>query len=331
MNSKTKRVEWIDNARALMACFIILFHYTLTPKWLINLVYPFTLTFFFSVSGYFFRIDNNGFFCFLQKKAKAYFPIIIINALITCIFEGISAETAIFALKKIIFQIYGAESLWFVACSFIMQLLMYFIVTVTKGKTSNVLMGCIFFSIFGLVVTFLFHIKLPWSLDIALMYMVFMGIGFLYREKQNIVDIFINRYFYLLVIFYLTLVVIFPYNDMHRREYSCIWIFQFHAILGIALITLIFKKYFSSKLPVFSYLGNKSLYVYAFHGYGLVVYNRIINLFLNTTTKNKSLALAIGSVVFSLTFIYFGCSICELLFEKLKKKGLSLDGARNKK
>lgn len=331
MNSKTNRVEWIDNARALMACFIVLFHYTLTPNWLINFVYPFTLTFFFSVSGYFFRVGNNGFFYFLQKKAKAFFPIIIINAFIACIIEGISFETITFALKKIIFQIYGTESLWFVACSFIMQLLMYFIVTVTKGKTNLVLACCFLCSLFGLIFTFLRHIKLPWSLDIAFMYMVFMGIGYLYRKNQDVVDIFVNKYFCLLVILYLILVVIFPYNDIHRREYSCIWIFQFHAVIGVALITFIFKRLLDLNLHAFSYLGNKSLYVYAFHGYGLVIYNRVINLFLPATNIDKSLILAIGSVVFSLILVYFGCSFCELFFEKIKKWRLSLDGARNTK
>ncbi len=340
MRTTDKRVFWVDNIRGLMVLFVVCFHYIATPQIFTDIVYPVSLSFFFAFSGYFFKDSGDSFPKFFIKKLKAYFPILVAASVISCFLNGMTGESILVMLEQLAFQVYGCEILWFVACMLIVQLIMFVIVRVCRQNSLKVLFCCFIVFLIGVCWTLLFKIKLPWSIDIAFTQMLFLGIGYWYRSNREKADKCIKGWVVILCAFvYGTITVFFRHNDIHRREYSCIWLYYIQAVLGIIILTYIFKKWLNKKIPILNYLGVNSLYVYAFHGYALVVYNKLIGFIIKTQPVNESVLLTVGAAAFSAAAMIVFCKVwlkAKSVFKNIrnlpspetKEKNRQLEGMR---
>lgn len=332
MSNTKRRIYWVDNIRGLLVLFVVCFHYRLTPTAFVNFVYPFTLSFFFASSGYFFRQKNERFLVFLLKKIRAYMPIIVINALISCVLDGMTGESILTMLKKIVCQIYGCESLWFIACMLITQIIMYWIVKLCKGHALKVAVLCVACSGVGLMWTALTAKALPWSADIALVQMLFLGIGYWYRQNEERVKSVLHNGILLYIVVYVALVFVAPYSDIHRRSYDCIWLYHIQAVLGIVTLVSATQRWCDRRIPVICYLGKNSLYVYAFHGYVLTIFNKLVSIVLGERSDNYPVLMTVCAVVITALTMYVCIKAWNWLkntYKESQKFDVRKNGSRN--
>lgn len=187
----SKRELWIDVLRGIGISFVVLGH--ATPPFN-KFIYGFHMPLFFLISGLLWRNNNSSIVYVTNKNLKRY----IIPYFILC---GINLVLRLSLLllspvqlsigKYIIGILYSrgttewmpnCSPLWFLTTIFVALL---FFELIQRVKTR--LMRVILIFILGLssaLLSYLEIFKLPWNIDTAMMATVFIGIGYLLKERR---------------------------------------------------------------------------------------------------------------------------------------------------
>ncbi len=275
---KPDRVDWIDNLKGIGIIFIIFGHSISCPDFLINYLFSFHVPLFFFLAGVNFSKSHlDDFFLFFKKRFKRLLiPYLFFNLLSYGFWimriKIFDSPQEVPILRPLLGIFYGNghnkwlvhnEPLWFFICLFVAQMFLFLILKLSKTKMYTIVFLC-FFAFIGYLDSKYLKIRLPWSIDVALTAVVFLGIGYILKENLQKLKILKNPF--LLVLFFLLNIFVVFLNgkiDMNYNKYNNIFLFYSGAFLGIYFWTGI--SMFIGNVNTLKYIGSNSLSIFALH------------------------------------------------------------------
>lgn len=202
---KAQRLEWVDILKSF-GIFLVFLGHLLHPNTQIGMyIYSFHMPLFFFISGMFFKYSDvaDGFHHFFIKKLRVrmipYMTFGILTYLIWMlqmllkkygVYQG-SQPVPENLLKPLVGMFYGNgfggwlvhnTLLWFLVCLFVTELLFFYINKMSGNKSSAMLLILILFAFLGYADSIYSPIRLPFSIDVAFVAIVFYGLGYVLRN-----------------------------------------------------------------------------------------------------------------------------------------------------
>lgn len=270
------RLLWIDYMKGICMMAVILNHCN-GPDIYGSLTYPFELVGFFFAAGYTFN-PRDRFTAFCVAKIKyLVWPVCcfgILNALLTFMVNGGAFYGRCLGL---VLQISGRwDDLWFVACLFTMEMIFY-IVLKAAGLYKRMALCLVLFAAGFLYVHYI-KVPLPWHLENACIFLVFLHMGYLARHtkaggafvsfvrergRQSVLS------FLAVLSLYVLLVLGFKNYpaDVHLLDYGSFPLFMAGAVMGLCVVWML--TLYMEALPrnrmsgVIRFIGMNTLVYYA--------------------------------------------------------------------
>lgn len=193
-----KRIDWIDMAKGMGMILVVYGHVSFTPEWLDVWLCSFHMPLFFFLSGLTFNVDKYSEFKLLIKnKIKTLVIPYLIFACVTWFWRlgweliyfikggtafdiGYLIKQAIGIAVQIRTTSYGI-GVWFIPCIFVVFVILYVIMRISKEKRRNAMILATSCLVVGYFYCEYVDIKLPWAIDAALVAVFFMTIGCVFQ------------------------------------------------------------------------------------------------------------------------------------------------------
>ncbi|OHD38167.1 MAG: hypothetical protein A2015_15015 [Spirochaetes bacterium GWF1_31_7] len=320
-----EREQWIDTAKGIGILLVVVGHVFIegnmfsVRRW----IYSFHMPLFFFISGYLYRISKNvDFKIYIKNKFSLliypYFIfgflsyiIYLIGYIIIVKYKGITnipnfQSGIIIPFVGLFFSkinngyLNVNMPLWFLPCLFVVQSFFYILRKVIKSEY------LLFFVILSLsVLSYYFFnekIFLPWSIDTAMVALLFYYSGYLmFQYKKYIIDTKFSKF---ILIISLILSMIFSLLNitviMGENIYGNFFIFLLSAISGIIFIIL-FSKLNKSKVMI--EVGRNSLLILVTHGVFIYVLKALFIFFFNINLEFINSNFFIGIIILMITLI----------------------------
>ncbi|EDM45327.1 Acyltransferase 3 [unidentified eubacterium SCB49] len=328
-----KRLQWIDQARGFSIFLVVWGHNfpTIEPY-----IYSFHVPLFFFIAGMFHpeQITVRG----TVKRAKMILIPYFIWATALYLFwlfvgrhYGDSSEITLSPIDNLIgvFYAQGGQQymdwgipLWFLPCIF----LVYFFFGILK-KIKNTRLYYISVAavvLLGILWTKIIGIKLPWSIDVAMVALAFYCVGNVLKAKMISVEKKKSILWFLFL--FAAHIGLFLLNtekiDMYRSIYGIPTYFLLSGLCGSIAYVLFFKL-----VPIFkplSYLGKNSIVILATHLRALTVIKLILLLVLGITvfqfSEIEKFILSIFQILLAIPIIWFVNKYIPIANGTIKKK-----------
>lgn len=324
--SKNGYYSWIDILKGIGICCMVYCHIN-EPSSIINkIIFTFHMPLFFVASGICFKNKNNGGWNFVKGKFLKLMPQYFFSGFIVFLVWFLfqcpkpiewTPFSAIFKIfKQTLFSyLYGIGQVqifdklkfidpcgpaWFIPCLFVANCLFYFIHKLSHGK---IVFETLFIVVFvGIGIFIGKYIYLPWSIDIALVCVFFVFVG--YHLKDFIFNHINLKIALISFVLYVALFFVDHSLSLNNRAYGIPFVSFPEAIFGLIALCYICQK-IDKKLKIlkriFVFLGKNSNIFLLFH-----------LLFLNNLWENS--VLRANSVIFFFSTMFF----CSMLIVFIK-------------
>lgn len=270
-----KRQPEVDVAKGIGIILVVLAHCS-GGSLLGNLINAFHMPLFFCLSGLFLFHKNESFKVFLNKKAKSLlFPCLVFGVLLSTYstaLDYVRGEGEIpLGLRYVGLFINTRHnpypgSLWFFLALFLVELMLYFIHKIIHSNAWRLII-VLAVSIMGCLYNQIYKVGLPWSIDIALICILFTEIGYMCKQNMNLSH---NSWLkgvlslvIFIVAFYLNEVALDNNVNLFSSDYGCYPLFYLAAFSGTFIVYSLASiiKY----NQILQYLGQNSLLIYSLH------------------------------------------------------------------
>ena len=254
------RLDWVDQVKGLTIFLVVYGHnFPFCEKY----IYSFHMPLFIMVAGFFHPKVSET----LQIKKRfrslviPYFMwslfLYVIWFLITRKY-GDSAALNLSPIKNLIGVFYSQGDraymdwgipLWFLPALFVTFCLMHFILNLGNLTLRNVLLVLVILT--GLIYPHITTINLPWSVNIAMVALLFYGFGFYFFKWMSQWSFVVCIVIFIVAA--MTNFMLFDYNikiDMYRAIYGNEALFIINGITGSLMVLCFFKAF-----PIFKFLG----------------------------------------------------------------------------
>lgn len=223
-----KRIIWADIAKAIAITAMVAGHTYPPAGNVCKMIYLFHVPLFFILAGYFFNFEKykDNFKKLLVSSAKRLLLPCLIAIIAFYDIQYLASKnilTFIYGIGKPIFSIQPiGYSMWFLYCLFVVRILFWvYLKFIEKFKIPTAISFIISFCIAFLGVEIGKVIKLPWSIDIALVAIYLSYVGYLLK-KSNFFNW--NKYIHILlsIVFIILGYIDYKYFglSMNERYYS---------------------------------------------------------------------------------------------------------------
>lgn len=302
-----RRISWIDVAKGITIILVVIGH--LNVKWfprlnpLISEIYTFHMALFFILSGLTFKIkEDDSFKRFIIKKLKTLvIPYYVFSLL--CFVKPLGnivlqvINKSAFNINNLITTAYETfimgEGLWFLLCLFWAELLLYLIIKILKNDKKKIIVVILVLSIIQSIYLRFINWGLPLKLDNAFLGLLFVGIGYVFKEmifNKKISKI--NKYVYIIDLLVVHLIVNYItyrlYGRMCSFSDSPNYLLYFISNISGSLIIIEISKIIMNN-KILEFYGKNSLIVYIFNDLILKIYKSIILIILRIDTANLNL------------------------------------------
>lgn len=284
------RIEWIDTAKGIGIILVVLGHTSITNSaeaW----IFSFHMPLFFFISGFLFRASNNlNLKKFATKKARSLLIPYFIFALITYLFWVLTINNLSESPKEWYIPLIGIfysvgvsdwlvfnSPLWFLTCLYIVEIIYFLINRATKGESKTIMVILIISSLIGYSTSLYLPIRLPWSIDVALTALVFFGVGKIFSNNKDKLEL--NKWFMILLFISMLLINNVFTNqkvDMNFNFYGDYFNFYIAAFSGI--VTIIIGAQFLMKYKFLKYIGINSLIILCLHKLIIIIITKAISI-----------------------------------------------------
>lgn len=147
-------------------------------------------------------------------------------------------------------------------CLFVVEVIFYFIIKLSKDKRKTILLSLLSIFIIGFAYSRYINIKLPWTIDVSLTATVFFGIGYIIKGKLDLNNISSKT----LPIFLALSIATGMLNDkveVYDNYYGNYFLFFISAISGIIIAVILAKLIKSSK--ILNFIGMNTLVLLGLH------------------------------------------------------------------
>ena len=225
---KKVRIEWLDILKGVLIIFVILSH-SYPAQAYRNFFTPFFLTMFFWVSGYTFSTKRTCKEFLKSKSMQLLIPFLLLGSIRIVLAQILEGGKLLLRIKGLLLQVNCKyDEMWFVAClissSFLFYMLLKLCQNIEKKYQDIVLLGI---SGVGMILAMLdmcvWHIRILWQVELALLMCFYMTLGYLYKQYEPQIVNKVEKFSYLSIMFliYLFLAVCFPNNvDIHMEKFE---------------------------------------------------------------------------------------------------------------
>lgn len=283
-----KRQPEVDVAKGIGIYLVVLAH-CCGDSLMGNLINSFHMPLFFFLSGLFLFRKEETFRHFVVKKAKSLlFPCLLFGIILSTystIMDAMRGDGTIpIGLRYIGLFINTRHnpypgSLWFFLALFLIEFMLYFL---HKSIYSNVCRIIVVIALAMIGCTYNYYIKegLPWSLDIAIICMLFTEVGYQCKFYGLIGNVNISKTIVALLLFvsafYLNEILLGHDVNLFSSDYGCYPLFYIAAFSGTYLMYSLSCQL--KRSAVLQYLGQNSLLIYALHFLLLLVVSKVYSL-----------------------------------------------------
>ncbi len=314
-----KRIAWIDTARGLSIFLVVLGHTILPHSWLVY-IFSFHMPLFFFLSGFLYNPEKHtNSWEFIKKKIQTILWPYLVFFLFGYIYWILFFNSNQY-LDPIWRIFYSSDKLyapfiplWFLTCLFLVEVYFHFLVKFLKKWT--ILVAIVLSTLLGFYLAH-HNFQLFWSLDIALVSLLFYYLGFITKTYQQNLKKINVAYLSLIGLIFLTLNFFLArwqglQISMIYRVYGIEWIFIVLAISGIIgwiILAKLLKTFVFNKSKIFEYLGKNSLIILGLHTVFYYYVSDFFQYFLKIHPKTSilfSFIYTILTLVIMAPFIYF--------------------------
>ncbi|WP_298237234.1 acyltransferase family protein [uncultured Algibacter sp.] len=300
------RYEWVDQARGLGIFLVIYGH---NYPFLESYIYSFHMPLFFFIAGMFHPKNITKYS--IVKRAKSILIPYFIWSLLLYIFWlflgrhfGNSTNYNLDPLQGFIGVFYAQGDvqfmdwgipMWFLPCIFLTFLLFSFVNKIRFDMLKGFVL--IILVTLGLVYPVFFEFKLPWSIDVACVSLIFYSAGsFL---KNRLIELRSAKKLFLLTVCCLLLSVsmsmVNSKIDMYRSQYGNIALFILNGFMGTLFVLFLFKWVKFPKIVAF--LGRNTIPLLALQFRSLTIIKLILIVIgINTFTFSEPIKLILAFV-----------------------------------
>ena len=310
VNVDTRRLDWVDNARAIGIVFVVMGHHH--QHGLYNYIYTFHMPLFFFLSGMMFkRKADDRFADFAIKRAKTLlFPYFIFSIALYGLwwFLGRFVDPSVldgYSLQKNFLGIFYAQGqmeymrwgleMWFLPCLYLTSILYYFMAEMSIHKQFAIVVFC---ALTGFTLPQILSYRLPWSFDVALVALGFFWLGHILMAYIQKYTLSWKSFLFLLMLFGVSVMTYRLQTeriDMYQAIYGEYLLFYLSAIAGVLFYILLSKVLPTPAL--FAFIGANSLVIYMLHMRALTILNYIFNHFANLRIADNTI---IGALTLSM-------------------------------
>jgi fucose 4-O-acetylase-like acetyltransferase len=193
--------------------------------------------------------------------------------------------------------------MWFLPCLFLTFVLFWLIRKITKNTAIRLIL-IITSVILGFLIPRLTNITLFWSIDVALVSLLFYALGF-YSKKIWLYKQIKREYLFtfLLLILHVTCSIYFLQKvDMYRSIYGNEFFFVFNAIVGVLFWCQLIK--ILKKLKVLAFFGKNTILILAMQIRSITFIKLILFIFIGSSVFDFNELEKILLVVFQLLLMY---------------------------
>ena len=291
------RLFWLDNLKGI-GIFLVMFGHTIPDSHLKQYIYSFHVPLFFFISGLLFDPRKYDLRKFAWRKFDTLlFPYLFFAALSFLFWQYVVRTLSIggkalaveplIPLVGIFYSVGSGEwrvpmniTLWFLPCLFLVEM-MFFLV---KSRYALPV-----FAILGYLATFV-PFRLPWSSDVALVAIVFYGIGNFFRGRR------INyKALPLLLVLHLAFCFLNSPVDMNNRIYGNMIYFYIAGCSGTLFYSEICR--FIGRSRILEYVGKNTLILIGTVGITWFILNGIFYLLFETKIEQTGLGFALAASI----------------------------------
>lgn len=281
----SKRIEWLDVVKYVCIMFVMMHHLESTTEYLSGFLVPFALPGFFFVSGYVSR-KGESFKTHLLKKAKGllwpWFLFSNINILLSLAMSLKGHRDFKEMILKNLIQVRGfGDGAWFLAALFVAFIPFYFVI---KWDKPRVTIPVIFIlSVASHIYSILLpktvfpwgSAALPWHLEDVFIYLLWMVLGYYFKEsiesRLDSINSIPNR----IVVFFGYIGIVSIPILMHFNTATKCFYEYFESVIGLALIIMIAKTIKTNKY--ISFVGANTLLYFVLHGKTIAIVEKILS------------------------------------------------------
>lgn len=277
----TNRIEWIDIAKG-MAIFLMVCGHTSIPMSLSNWIWSFHMPLFFIVSGILFSPEHyQSFKEFMVKRCRTLLVPWIFFTLVLVLFSPSNSY-------RMLREGHNLFALWFLPVLFVVEMIGYGIIKITKDWCKIIVAICI--ASLGFILG-KYQISFPFDVDVSLYATLFYVVGLV--ERHNILNIKAKwKWIGILLLVNVVLSVILPRTDMAENKCGIFGVNAINAFIGTAAFFLLAKQVENAKIlnivrRFFLWAGNNTIVIL-----GL---SQVVNLLLKQVMENSPLPNALSS------------------------------------
>lgn len=301
-----KRIDWIDNAKALAIILVVIGHAGI-PVLINSYILSFHMPLFFVVSGFLYNEDKYSSVPLIEYAKKRFKRLIVPYLWFSVATVMLSTVIQYIVKGKLISLVYPILSillctniknsdmiesvLWFLPCIFVVELLFVSFRKFTKSNAITIVF-VIMLSIISYILSITIGHKIPFTIDIAFFALLFYGIGFVLKKEallfmSNISDSKRKAIMVALIGFSISLLSVYMNSSnllMYINQYGN----YFWTIIGAfgGVITWLSISTMFTVNAVTLFFSKNSLLVFVIHLKILFISNRVIANFNNIIHAN---------------------------------------------
>lgn len=283
VSSTLNRISWIDICRGIAILFVMYAHALPSDSYR-YMFYAFHMPLFFFLSGIVFKENFPSYWSFVKKSFKTIMLPYFLFAVLTYFFWFLKEHTTHNTMHDFLQQIYGIfygngnggylyfnVALWFLPCLFLARI---GFAAITRISTQMRFLLPVLFglSIIGYVLsTYYSFLKLPFGMETAFTAIVFFGLGFLLKKKEQIFQ-FVQKYN--IAVFFIGLIVLMSLAFLNYQQFGAqidlrvnrlnnYFLFYFAAMAGIfcwIAFSMILKRN-----NILEYIGQRTMILFVWH------------------------------------------------------------------
>ena len=310
-----KRINWIDYAKGIGIILVILGH-SIFPETLKIWICSFHMPLFFMLSGFTFNIEKyNDFKSFVKRKFKTliipYFIFSIVNWFWIIARNRNNLSLTFKKFIGILVQIGNTDfgpGLWFVPCLFLSELFLYVLVKHLDKKILAI--ASIVMVTIGVAYARFINVNLPWGIDVVPISSAFVCLGYLIKNKTDIILSYKLMPIYLVanIIFcYLNFRILGESVGMWSSVYGNEIYYILASVFGSFLIYSICKLI--SNLNFLLHVGQNSITYYCLHVIVVGIVEKVYKIIIPSNVMNMTFILGIVTLIITLIAMYYASEI----------------------
>ena len=338
------RINYIDTAKAIGICLVILGHAAI-PIELETFICSFHMPLFFLLTGLTFKPCEAKLF-FKKRVVSLIIPYVFFSILFVikdlilyCVLQDKTPESIIKECFGVFCAMsrqsdYSIKPLWFLPCIFVCEALLFASIKLLKNNKPLILLTSVLLCFLSFFITEKFYLHFPWYIDVAAVSIIFMAVGYVFKDKINAVITNLNvvKTLILGVIALLACALVSHYNYVLTNkvvkfaysEFANLFLTIAAAFLGITAV-LAFASKCNSKISL--YVGKNSLFIYGIHFF-LYIYRICMKVYdiISLDIQENSALCILTAVILSMAVLSVCCVLAipyNAVMNKVKEKLLS--------